>query len=212
MRAVAASKGGRGRRAERLRRVGYRPIYDVGPGWAWGTRTKNCGRLLPDEADRGPGFTHLKIKVGTEILGADDVPPVVRDHPRGKIGYGGTLMMEPNQLVGFVSAPGKSSTWRDPAKYKPWWIESHPGPDDVAGHAAILASAGGEKLGIGRGATGEIVPERVDVQSSSFCRPRGDAGFLPGGPKVAGFGGVKNEFALAGRSLLGGQVGKFPRV
>ena len=144
---LRANESTKPRRIESLLRDGY-PAYTTSAGWlGYGDDKlrRLCREALAD------GFTHLKIKVGRDLV--DDLRRcrIIRQ----EIGCGRKLMMDANQWwdVGVAIDHMKAL-----AEFGPWWIEEPTSPDDVLGHAAIACAL--NPLGIGV-ATGEHCQNRV---------------------------------------------------
>jgi L-fuconate dehydratase len=112
------------------------------------------------------GFTHFKIKVGSDLQ--DDLrrAAIVRE----EIGASHTLMIDANQRWDV----GQAIEWtRALAVHRPLWIEEPTSPDDVLGHAAIARALDPLKIGV---ATGEHCQNRVlfkqllQAKAISFCQ------------------------------------------
>jgi L-fuconate dehydratase len=134
-------------REAEMRRDGY-PAYTTSAGWL-GYPDDKLRRLCREAV--ADGFTHLKIKVGSDL--ADDLRrcAIIRE----EIGPGRRLMTDANQ----VWEVNQAIDWmRQLARFDPWWIEEPTSPDDVLGHAAIARAV--NPLGIGV-ATGEHCPNRI---------------------------------------------------
>ena len=156
------------RRPERAQReahiwaVGY-PAYTTSTGWLGYSDEKVC--RLCEEAIAA-GWTHLKMKVGTDL----EANRRRADLMRRSIGPDRTLMMDANQCWDVDEAIRQM---RSLAEFRPWWIEEPTSPDDVLGHARIAKAL--EPLGIGV-ATGEACQNRVifkqllQAGALSFCQ------------------------------------------
>ena len=149
-------------RVTHLRNHGY-PAYTTSAGWL-GYSDEKLRRLCRDAI--GEGWTHFKIKVGSDIK--DDVrrAGIIRD----EIGWERRLMTDANQRWDVTEA---IANMRQLAPFKPWWIEEPTSPDDILGHAAIAQAM--KPLGIGV-ATGEHCQNRVifkqlmQAGAISFCQ------------------------------------------
>ncbi len=132
-------------RIAQLKAEGY-PAYTTSAGWLGYTDEKM--RRLCREA-KAEGFTHLKMKVGSNL--ADDIrrASIIRD----EIGDDLRLMMDANQKWDVEEAIENMAAL---AAYKPYWIEEPTSPDDILGHAKIARAVAPIKV-----ATGEHCQNRV---------------------------------------------------
>lgn len=132
-------------RIAQLKAEGY-PAYTTSAGWLGYTDEKM--RRLCREA-KTEGFTHLKMKVGSNL--ADDIrrASIIRD----EIGDDLRLMMDANQKWDVEEAIENMAAL---AAYKPYWIEEPTSPDDILGHAKIARAVAPIKV-----ATGEHCQNRV---------------------------------------------------
>jgi L-fuconate dehydratase len=135
-------------RAEReaeMKRDGY-PAYTTSAGWL-GYGDDKIRRLCREGV--AAGWTHFKIKVGTDL--DDDIRrlQIVRD----EIGRDRHLMIDANQRWDV----GEAIQWTQAlARFDPWWVEEPTSPDDVLGHAAIASAIAPIRV-----ATGEACQNRV---------------------------------------------------
>ncbi len=111
------------------------------------TTTRRSSRLVREAVD--VGFTHVKMKVGRDLLSDARRAELIRD----ALGAGGVLMMDANQYWGVDDA---IAAMRVLGEYDPWWIEEPTSPDDILGHARIR-----REIAPIRVATGEHVQNRV---------------------------------------------------
>jgi L-fuconate dehydratase len=132
-------------REAEMRRDGY-PAYTTSAGWL-GYGDDKIRRLCRDGL--AAGWTHFKIKVGTDL--DDDIRrlQIVRD----EIGPHRFLMIDANQKWDV----GEAIEWiKALARFNPWWVEEPTSPDDVLGHAAIARAIAPLRV-----ATGEACQNRV---------------------------------------------------
>jgi L-fuconate dehydratase len=118
-------KGKEARRTH-LMENGY-PAYTTSAGWL-GYSDEKIRRLCREA--KADGFTHIKMKVGSDIQ--DDIrrSKIIRE----EIGYNIKLMMDANQKWDVDEA---IENMKQLSKFRPWWIEEPTSPDDVLGHAKI---------------------------------------------------------------------------
>lgn len=118
-------KGKEARRTH-LMENGY-PAYTTSAGWL-GYSDEKIRRLCREA--KKEGFTHIKMKVGSDIK--DDIrrSKIIRE----EIGYNIKLMMDANQKWDIEEA---IENIKQLSKFQPWWIEEPTSPDDVLGHAKI---------------------------------------------------------------------------
>ncbi|MEX2410227.1 MAG: enolase C-terminal domain-like protein, partial [Candidatus Paceibacterota bacterium] len=132
-------------RIENLTKNGY-PAYTTSAGWLGYSDEKI--RRLSREA-REEGFTHLKMKVGSDLKDDRRRAGIIRE----EIGSDMKLMMDANQKWDVDEA---ISNMQSLADFDPYWIEEPTSPDDILGHAAI-----GKKIRPIKIATGEHCQNRV---------------------------------------------------
>jgi L-fuconate dehydratase len=137
------------------------PAYTTSAGWM-GYDDERI--LLLSRAAVAEGFTHVKMKVGSNL--EDDLR-------RGRlirsvIGHERKLMIDANQRWDV----GQAIAWTNAlAELDPWWIEEPTSPDDALGHAAIRR--GVAPIGV---ATGEHAQNRVifkqmlQAEALDFCQ------------------------------------------
>ncbi len=132
-------------RIAQLQAKGY-PAYTTSAGWL-GYSDEKMRRLCREA--KGEGFTHLKMKVGSNL--EDDMrrAAIIRD----EIGDDLRLMMDANQKWDVDEAIENMAAL---AKYNPYWIEEPTSPDDILGHAKIAKAVAPIKV-----ATGEHCQNRV---------------------------------------------------
>ncbi len=149
------------REAEMLQH-GY-PAYTTSAGWL-GYPDEKIRRLCREAL--ADGFTHFKIKVGSDLQDDQRRAAIVRE----EIGSGNALMIDANQRWDVPQAIEWTTAL---APHRPLWIEEPTSPDDVLGHAAIARAL--EPLGIGV-ATGEHCQNRVifkqllQARSIAYCQ------------------------------------------
>lgn len=124
------------------------PAYTTQVGWIGYSNDKVrqlCKKYL------NLGFTHFKMKVGSNIDNDIERCKLIRQ----EIGDKNKLMVDANQIWNVDEA----IEWMLKLKeFKPLWIEEPTSPDDVLGHAKILKAL--KPFGIGV-ATGEACANRV---------------------------------------------------
>lgn len=132
-------------RIAQLQAEGY-PAYTTSAGWL-GYSDEKMRRLC--RAAKAEGFTHLKMKVGSNL--ADDMrrAGIIRE----EIGNDLRLMMDANQKWDVAEAIENMAAL---ATYQPYWIEEPTSPDDILGHARIAEAVAPIKV-----ATGEHCQNRV---------------------------------------------------
>ena len=136
---------GKEERKARLLAEGY-PTYTTSAGWL-GYSDDKLRRLAQEAVDAG--WTHLKLKVGSDL--EDDIRRcrVVREAVGDQI----TLMLDANQ----VWEPDQAIEWmKHLAEFEPWFIEEPTSPDDVLGHKQIRDGIAPIKV-----ATGEACQNRI---------------------------------------------------
>jgi L-fuconate dehydratase len=124
---------------------GY-PAYTTSAGWL-GYSDAKVELLVRDAL--AAGFSHVKMKVGSDIESDDRRAGLIR----AALGPSGVLMMDANQVWDVDQAV---AAMRRLAAHDPWWIEEPTSPDDVLGHARIR-----REIQPIRVATGEHVQNRV---------------------------------------------------
>jgi L-fuconate dehydratase len=150
----------RAAREAEMRKTGF-PAYTTSTGWLGYPDEKV--RLLCREAIAA-GWTHFKMKVGTDLDGNLRRAALMRE----ELGPGRTLMMDANQCWDVGEAIRQMKAL---ARFDPWWIEEPTSPDDVLGHAAIARAIA--PIGV---ATGETCANRVifkqllQAGAISFCQ------------------------------------------
>ena len=92
--------------------------------------------LRQTDDNLGRGFRAIKMKVGRDRL-AEDVERVRA--MRGHLGDGFPLMLDANMRWTVAEAVRAARAF---APYDPVWLEEPIPPDDVAGHASVLAQGG----------------------------------------------------------------------
>ena len=135
----------RAQREAILVREGF-PAYTTSAGWMGYAEDS-----LPERAHQAlaEGFTHLKLKVGSDPAADLRRATIVRD----AIGPDVKLSLDANQAWGVTQAIAAMESL---AAVDPWWIEEPTSPDDVLGHRRIK-----EAVAPIRVATGEHVQNRV---------------------------------------------------
>jgi L-fuconate dehydratase len=125
--------------------VGF-PAYTTSAGWIGYPEN-----TLPERAREAlaEGFTHLKLKVGTDIENDLRRARLVRD----AIGPECRLSLDANQAWGVEEA---IAAIRRLSEVDPFWIEEPTSPDDVLGHERIRTAVAPVRV-----ATGEHVQNRV---------------------------------------------------
>jgi L-fuconate dehydratase len=132
-------------REAEMQRDGF-PAYTTSTGWM-GYSDAKIAALAAAAVESG--FTHLKLKVGTDPASDLRRARVLRQ----AIGPDLHLMLDANQVWGVDEAIRST---RALAEVAPWWIEEPTSPDDVLGHRRIR-----EAVAPIRVATGEHVHNRV---------------------------------------------------
>jgi L-fuconate dehydratase len=142
---LRAAVPGRAEREAEMLRLGF-PAYTTSAGWIGYAESS-----LPDRARSAlaEGFTHLKVKVGSDLESDLRRARLVRD----AIGPEHTLMLDANQAW---DVPEAIAAMRVLGEVDPWWIEEPTSPDDVLGHRRIRDAI--EPVGV---ATGEHVQNRI---------------------------------------------------
>ena len=145
LRMLHDSRAGKADRELQLLRHGF-PAYTTSAGWLGYSEESLAGRSRAALAD---GFTHLKVKVGGDMV--DDLRRVriVRD----AIGPANRLSLDANQAWGVEQAIEAIEIL---SEVDPWWIEEPTSPDDILGHRRIRDAVAPVKV-----ATGEHVQNRV---------------------------------------------------
>jgi L-fuconate dehydratase len=136
---------GKAQREEHLLAEGY-PAYTTSAGWLGYSDEKVLRLAKQAVAD---GFTHLKLKVGSDLLHDTRRVQMVRD----LVGPDVQLSVDANQaweVAEAIEAIGRM------APFDITWVEEPTSPDDVMGHIAIARAVAPVKL-----ATGEHVANRV---------------------------------------------------
>lgn len=138
-------ESGKNERIKKLKSNGY-PAYTTSAGWL-GYSDEKMRRLCREA--KAEGFTHIKMKVGSDL--DDDMrrAAIIRD----EIGNDIKLMMDANQKWDVHEAIENMEAL---AKFNPWWIEEPTSPDDILGHAKIANAVAPIKV-----ATGEHCQNRV---------------------------------------------------
>ena len=146
--AVGILRAARPGAVEREREIvgsGY-PAYTTSAGWL-GYGDDKVESLVLEARDSG--FTHVKMKVGSDLDADDRRAALIRS----ALGPDGVLMMDANQVWDVEQA---IAAMRRLSVHEPWWIEEPTSPDDVLGHARIR-----REIAPIRVATGEHVQNRV---------------------------------------------------
>ncbi|MEM8765172.1 MAG: L-fuconate dehydratase [Bacteroidota bacterium] len=132
-------------RIDHLLNQGY-PAYTTSAGWL-GYSDDKIRRLC--RLAKKDGFTHIKMKVGSNL--EDDLrrAALIRD----EIGEDIKLMMDANQKWDVDVAIAQMERLK---QFDPWWIEEPTSPDDILGHAKIARAIAPIKV-----ATGEHCQNRV---------------------------------------------------
>jgi L-fuconate dehydratase len=142
---LRAARPGAVEREREIVASGY-PAYTTSAGWLGYGDDKVESLVL--EA-RAAGFTHVKMKVGTDLDADDRRAGLIRK----ALGSDGVLMMDANQVWDVEQA---ITAMRRLSVHEPWWIEEPTSPDDVLGHARIR-----REIAPIRVATGEHIQNRV---------------------------------------------------
>lgn len=138
-------EAGKAERRTHLLNNGY-PAYTTSAGWL-GYSDEKIRRLSREAMESG--FTHLKMKVGSNL--DDDIrrAGILRD----EIGPDRKLMMDANQKW---DVPEAIRWMKALAAFDPHWIEEPTSPDDILGHRTIREAL--RPIGV---ATGEHCHNRV---------------------------------------------------
>ena len=150
----------RERRESEMHLKGY-PAYTTSAGWL-GYSDNKIKAICRDSIEKG--WTHFKIKVGSNIQ--DDIrrAKIIRD----EIGPENKLMFDANQNWDVNKA---IKNMKILAQFDPWWIEEPTSPDDVLGHQKISAQIA--PIGV---ATGEHCQNRIifkqffQLNALQFCQ------------------------------------------
>lgn len=143
-----------------IREIGY-PAYTTSVGWLGYSDEKLRSLCRQSIAE---GWTHFKIKVGTNI--DDDIRRL--SIVRQEIGSENKLMLDANQVWDVNEAIRYMQTLK---KFNPWWIEEPTNPDDIMGHKTIKDHIA--PIGV---ATGEHCHNRVmfkqffQTKAIDFCQ------------------------------------------
>lgn len=162
------ASAGKEERIQHLLENGY-PAYTTSAGWM-GYSDEKIQRLCKEALDEG--WTHLKMKVGSDI--EDDVRRA--ELIRSVIGDKMTLMMDANQKWEVEEA---IINMKRLAKYDPYWIEEPTSPDDVLGHKRIREHVKPVKVATGEHCQNRIVFKQlmqagaIDVCQIDSCRVAG---------------------------------------
>lgn len=132
-------------RIAQLKEKGY-PAYTTSAGWL-GYSDEKMRRLCKEA--KAEGFTHLKMKVGSNLEDDKRRAAIIRE----EIGEDIRLMMDANQKWDVDEAIINMEAL---ATYNPYWIEEPTSPDDILGHAKIAKAVAPIKV-----ATGEHCQNRV---------------------------------------------------
>lgn len=181
---LEAQRAGRKDRIAHMKKDGF-PAYTTSAGWLGYSDEKMRNLLEEAMAD---GWTHFKMKVGTDI--DEDVrrAGLIRD----VIGPERTLMMDANQVWGASEAIDKMARL---AGFDPLWIEEPTSPDDVLGHARIARAVA--PIGV---ATGEhcqnavMFKQFLQAKALSFCQI--DSARLAGPNEIVGVILLADKFGV----------------
>ncbi|MDZ7720293.1 MAG: L-fuconate dehydratase [Balneolaceae bacterium] len=155
-------------RIEDLTQNGY-PAYTTSAGWLGYSDEKI--RRLSREA-REEGFTHLKMKVGSDLEDDRRRAGIIRE----EIGSDMKLMMDANQKWNVDEA---ISNMKSLADFDPYWIEEPTSPDDIIGHAAIGKEIKPIKIATGEHCQNRVIfkqlmqAEAMDICQIDSCRVGG---------------------------------------
>ena len=165
---VQANAATKDARIKHLESHGY-PAYTTSAGWL-GYDDVKLQRLCA-EAVKG-GFTHLKLKVGSNI--EDDIRRC--SIARKIIGNNVKLMIDANQ----VWEVDEAIEWINKLQSsKPWFIEEPTSPDDIFGHRKIRQAIGDIQVATGEHCQNRIifkqliVNDAIDVVQIDACRLAG---------------------------------------
>jgi L-fuconate dehydratase len=122
------------------------PAYTTSAGWIGYTEASLPERVRVALA---AGFTHLKLKVGTDLESDLRRAQLVRS----ALGPAHRLSLDANQAWGVDDAIDAMGVL---AEVEPWWIEEPTSPDDILGHRRIRHAVAPIRV-----ATGEHVQNRV---------------------------------------------------
>ena len=149
-----------GVRLARLRDTGY-PAYTTSPGWLGYSDDKLrqlCRQAVAD------GWTHVKLKVGTNI--EDDIRRcgIAREELGPDLG----LMIDANQVWDVQTA----IDWVGQlAPFNPLWIEEPTSPDDVLGHARIRRAVSPVGVATGEHAQNRIIFKQLfQAEAFDYCQ------------------------------------------
>jgi L-fuconate dehydratase len=158
---LRARQATRSEREAQVTRDGF-PAYTTSAGWLGYAEETLAARARAAVAN---GFTHLKVKVGSDDLDSDlRRAQAVRD----VLGDAGHLMLDANQAWSVGEAIAAMQIL---GEVRPLWIEEPTSPDDVLGHRRIKEAVA--PVGV---ATGEHVQNRVvfkqlmQLNAIDFCQ------------------------------------------
>ena len=163
---LTAQRAGHAERTASLLRLGGYPAYTTSAGWLGYDDEKIV--TLAHEA-LAAGFTHVKMKVGTDLESDANRARLIRD----AIGARGTLMMDANQIWGVNDAIAAMQVL---AEYDPWWIEEPTSPDDILGHARVRREISPIRIATGEHVQNRVIfkqllqAEAIDVCQIDACR------------------------------------------
>ena len=162
------ASAGKRERMLKLLEYGY-PAYTTSAGWL-GYSDEKIRRLCEEALDEG--WTHLKMKVGSDIK--DDIRRAKLI--RSVIGDKMTLMMDANQKWEVEEA---ITNMEKLAKFNPYWIEEPTSPDDILGHKKIKEQVKPIKVATGEHCQNRIIFKQlmqagaIDICQIDSCRVGG---------------------------------------
>lgn len=151
---------GRSARELEMRRDGF-PAYTTSAGWLGYSDDKIRELARQAIAD---GFTHLKMKVGTDLESDLRRARLLRD----AIGPDHALMLDANQVWGIGET---IAAMRVLAEVDPWWIEEPTSPDDVLGHKRIRDAITPIRVATGEHAQNRVLfKQLLQAGAIDFCQ------------------------------------------
>lgn len=139
---------------------GY-PAYTTSAGWLGYSDDKIRSLMQAALAD---GWTHFKMKVGTNIEDDCRRAAIIRN----EIGPDRYLMMDANQVWGVDEAVANMKRL---AEFNPWWIEEPTSPDDILGHARIARAVAPIKVATGEHCHNAVMfKQLMQAEAMAICQ------------------------------------------
>lgn len=165
---VRAKQDTKSNRIAELECKGY-PAYTTSAGWL-GYSDDKIRRLCKEAV--AEGWTHLKMKVGSDIDEDMRRASIIRE----EIGEEIKLMMDANQKWDVDEAIENSKKL---SKFNPWWMEEPTSPDDILGHATIAKAIRPIKVASGEHCQNRVIfkqlmqAKAIDICQIDSCRVGG---------------------------------------